>query len=350
MRVAIVGVTGNSGTSLLRALEHEPQVDEIIGIARRVPAQTPPKTRWIAADVRTSDLTAIFRQTDAVVHLAWSIQPSRDLAALYATNVIGSIRVFRAAAEAGVDALVYASSVGAYSPGSKEHAVDESWPTHGVPTSFYSRHKAETEGILDGLEQEHPDLRVVRLRPALIFKKEAAAEQRRLFGGPFLPGFLARPRLIPVVPDLERLRFQCVHSYDVGEAYRHALVSDVRGPFNIASGPVLDPKVLSQLFHARRVSVSERAVRVACDLTWRMHLQPTPPGWVDMGFETPLMDTSRAEKELGWSPRYSSKEALLDLLEGMREGSGAPTPVLAAKAGGWGRYKELLTGVGQKEG
>ena len=350
MRVAIVGATGNAGTSLLRALEHEPQVDEIIGIARRVPPQAPPKTRWVAADVRTSDLTAIFRQADAVVHLAWAIQPSRDLEALYATNVVGSIRVFRAAAEAGVEALVYASSVGAYSPGSKEHAVDESWPTHGVPTSFYSRHKAETEGILDDLEQEHPDLRVVRLRPALIFKKEAAAEQRRLFGGPFLPGFLARPRLIPLVPDLERLRFQCVHSYDVGEAYRQALVSDVRGPFNIASAPVLDPKELSVLFHARRVPVSERFVRAACDVTWRMRLQPTPPGWVDMGFETPLMDTTRAEKELGWSPRYSSKEALLDLLEGMREGSGAATPVLAAKAGGWGRYKELLTGVGQKEG
>lgn len=350
MKVVIVGATGNAGTSLIRALEHEPGVDQVIGLARRVPDLDFPKTRWIAADVRTSDLASLFEGADAVVHLAWSIQPSRDLQALYSTNVIGSIRVFRAAVEARVPALIYASSVGAYSSGPKEHKVDESWPTNGIDTSFYSRHKAETERVLDGVEQEHPELRVVRLRPALIFKKESAAEQRRLFGGPFMPGLLLRPDLIPLVPDLSRLKFQCVHSYDIGEAYRLALVSDVRGPFNVAADPVLDPVELSGLFHARRVRVAEGLVRRACDITWRMRLQPTPPGWVDMGLETPLMDTTRASKELGWTPVRSSREALLDLMEGLREGAGAPTPTLAPKAGGPARIREFVSGIGKREG
>lgn len=35
-------------------------------------------------------------------------------------------------------------------------------------------------------------MRVVRLRPALIFKRESATEQRRYFGGPFVPGSLLR--------------------------------------------------------------------------------------------------------------------------------------------------------------
>ena len=84
-----------------------------------------------------------------MIDLAWLIQPGRDLATLRATNVDGSERVFEAVAEAGVPALVYASSVGAYSPGPKDRRVDESWPTGGIESSFYSRHKAEVERILD---------------------------------------------------------------------------------------------------------------------------------------------------------------------------------------------------------
>jgi UDP-glucose 4-epimerase len=82
---------------------------------------------------------------------------------------------------------------------------------------------------------------VVRLRPGLIFKREAASGIRRLFAGTFLPSPLLHPRLIPFVPDLSRLRFQAVHSHDVGEAYRLAVMGDVRGPFNVAAEPVLDP-------------------------------------------------------------------------------------------------------------
>ena len=350
MRVHIVGATGNAGTSLIRALEHEPAVDEVIGMARRIPDHDWSKTRWVSADVRSTDLVPLFRGADAVVHLAWAIQPSRDLEALYATNVVGTIRVFRAAVEAKVPALVYASSIGAYSPGSKEHPIDESWPTGGIDTSFYSRHKSETERILDGYEEENPGMRVVRLRPALIFKKDAASEQRRLFGGPFLPGMLMRPDLIPIVPNIERLRFQCVHSYDVGEAYRLAIVSDVRGAFNIATDPVLDPDRLAGLLGARKIKLPESVVRALFAATWKARLQPTPPGWIDLGFQSPLMATSRAEKELGWEPRYSAEETLLDLLEGMRERAGAPTPSLAPKAGGRARIKEFLTGIGSREG
>ena len=38
--------------------------------------------------------------------------------------------------------------------GPKDRRVDESWPTTGIPTSFYSRHKAEVERLLDRFEEE----------------------------------------------------------------------------------------------------------------------------------------------------------------------------------------------------
>ncbi len=347
MKVAITGATGNVGTSLIRALQNEPRVTQIVGIARRRPEIRVPKVTWRRADIVTDDLVQVFSGCDAVVHLAWLIQPSRDLRILEATNVEGSRRVFEAAAAAGVPSLVYASSIGAYSPGPKDDAgVPESWPTEGVPTSFYSRHKAATEAILDDFVAANPRMRVVRLRPGLIFKRESAAEVRRLFFGPFLPGTLLRRSLIPFVPDIDAMRFQVVHSYDVGEAYRLAIVKGASGAFNVATDPVMDMKRLGELLGARPVKVPPRVLKVGADVTWKLRLQPTPSGWIDMALQVPIMDITKARTELGWKPRFDAGDAILELMEGLREGAGMDTPPLDPKAGGRGRVRELLTRVG----
>ena len=294
-----MGASGNVGTSLLRALADEPAVDSVLGLCRRLPEAEFPKTEWREADVVSTPLRPLFQGADAVVHLAWLIQPGRDKETLRAVNVEGSARVFRAAAAAQVGTLVYASSVGAYAPGPKDHRVDESWPTTGIPSSFYARHKAEVERLLDAFEREQERIRVVRLRPGLIFKRDAASGIRRLFAGPLLPGALVRRELIPVVPADERLVFQAVHSHDVGEAYRLTLLGDVAGPFNIAAEPVLDPAELGRILGARPVRVPGRVLRGAAAATFKLRLQPSEPGWVDMGLAVPLMDVTRAREELG---------------------------------------------------
>jgi nucleoside-diphosphate-sugar epimerase len=347
MRVVVTGATGNVGTSVLRALSTDESVDEIVGIARRRPGLAFPRTRFVSADIARDDLVEGFRGANAIVHLAWLIQPSRDRAETRLVNVEGSRRVFEAAAAAGVPSLVHASSVGAYSLGPKDRRVDESWPTEGIPTSFYSRDKAQVESILDSYELQHPDMRVVRLRPGLIFKGDAASGIRRLFAGPLLPTTLLRRRLIPVVSSLERLIFQGVHSLDVGEAYRLAVLSDARGPFNIAAEPVLDPPALGRLLGARPVRVPERALRIAVDLSWRLRLQPTPPGWLDLALGVPLMDVTRAREELGWRPTRSAGDALLELIDAMRRGDGLDTAPLAPGGTGPLRIREFLTGVGR---
>jgi nucleoside-diphosphate-sugar epimerase len=346
MKVAVTGATGNVGTSVLAALSADDGVEEIVGIARRRPRISFERTRWVCADVARDDLTEAFRGADAVIHLAWLIQPSRDRTTTRTVNVEGSRRVFEAAAAAGVSSLVYASSVGAYSPGPKDRFVDESWPTGGIPTSFYSRDKADVEAILDTFERAHQNVRVVRLRPGLIFKGDAASGIRRLFAGPLLPTPLLRRRLIPVVPALDRLRFQGVHSHDVGEAYRLALLSDARGAFNVAAEPVLDPPELGRLLGARPVPVPEKALRTAVDLSWRLRLQPTPAGWLDLALGVPLMDTTRAREELGWTPARTAGEALLELIDAMRRGDGLQTAPLQPGGAGSLRVRELLTGVG----
>jgi nucleoside-diphosphate-sugar epimerase len=323
---------------VVRALGGDARVGEIVGIARRMPTWQAPKVRWVSADVSSAPLEPIFAGADAVIHLAWLIQPSRDSSLLERVNVEGSRRVFEAAAAAGVPRLVHASSVGVYSPGPKDRPVDESWPREGVPTLFYARHKAACEHMLDGLEDR---IRVVRLRPGLIFKREAGPEIRRLFLGPFVPA-----SLLPFVGRLplpNRLVTQCVHADDVGEAYRLAALSEhASGAYNIAADPVLRPP--------RPAPIPPRAVRALASFTYAARLQPAPPGWVDMGLSVPVMDVTRARSELGWEPRVDALSALREVVHGMRAPAGLDTPPLRARAGGVLRVRELLTGLGRRPG
>jgi len=348
VRVVVLGATGNVGTSVVQSLAADPEVTSVLGLARRLPDWQVPKAQWVAADMASDDLVARLRGADVVVHLAWLIQPTHDPHLTWRVNVLGSIRVLRAVAEAGVPALVYASSVGAYSPGPKDSRVDESWPTHGQPTAAYTREKAYLERLLDTFEREHPDRRVVRLRPGFIFKREAGSQQRRLGIGPLLPHRLVRPDLVPVLPELPGLRFQALHSLDVGEAYRLAAVRPVRGAFNLAAEPVLDMSQLARLLDARTIRVPTRGIRAALAAAWHLHLVPASPQLLDAVLQLPIMDVGRARDELGWAPHHSSLDAVGEFLDGLREGAGMATPPLSPHTTGPLRVREITSGVGQR--
>jgi UDP-glucose 4-epimerase len=82
MRVVVVGATGNIGTSVLQALEGDPEVSSVIAVARRPAASPTSGVEWRDRDVTTDDLRPDFEGADAVICLAWLIQPSRDLETL----------------------------------------------------------------------------------------------------------------------------------------------------------------------------------------------------------------------------------------------------------------------------
>ncbi|MBC9724880.1 SDR family oxidoreductase [Streptomyces sp. TRM68367] len=337
MRIVVTGATGNVGTSVVRLLAEDEEVGSVRGLARRVPDWSPPKTEWSAVDLASeqSNLVEEFTGADAVVHLAWAFQPTHDPAVTWRTNVLGSIRVFEAVAAAGVPALVHASSVGAYSPGPKDEAVDESWPTHGWPDAAYCREKAYLERALDSFEGEHPSVRVVRMRPAFLFKRESASEQRRIFGGRFLPGPLARPQMLPFLPDIPGLRVQALHTDDAARAYWLAVREEVRGAFNLAAEPPVDAALLGEMLDvSRRVRLPRTAARSAIAAAWGLHLLPASPHLFDAVLRLPLMDCTRARTELGWRPERTANQVLEEFLQGMQEGAGARTePMHGGKVG-----------------
>ncbi|WP_455359109.1 NAD-dependent epimerase/dehydratase family protein [Streptomyces sp. SYSU K21746] len=334
-RIVVTGATGNCGTSVVQALGADPSIASILGIARRIPAWSPAKTEWAAADLSLDPgLEGYFEGADAVIHLAWKFQPTHDPAVTWRTNVLGSVRVFQAVAAAGVPVLVHASSVGAYSPGPKDRAVDESWPTHGWPEAGYCVEKAYLERTLDAFEPRHPGIRVVRMRPGFMFKKESASEQRRIFAGRFIPGALLRPGLLPAVPGIAGLRFQALHTDDAAQAYRLVLEREVSGAFNLAAEPPVDVKVLARLLDARVLRVPRTVARSILSAAWGMHLVPASPQLFDAVLHLPLMDWGRAEAELGWRASRTSVEAIEEFLLGLREGSGMDTePLVGHKVG-----------------
>ncbi|GAB2830474.1 SDR family oxidoreductase [Actinocorallia aurea] len=344
MRVVVIGATGNLGLATMRALAAEPGVTSLLGVARRRPDLEIEGAGWARADITSDRLDGLLAGAGAVVHLGWAFHPARDPVATWRTNVLGTTRVLQAAARAGVGAVVYASSVAAYAPGPPERRVAEDWPTFGYPTSAYSREKAYVERLLDTFEADQPGIRVVRLRPGLVFSRGAASAQRRIFAGPLLPTVLLRPGRVPVVPDVPGLRFQALHSDDAGRAFALAALRPVRGPFNLAAEPVLDGPAIAAVLGARTVRMSAGAVRAVLAAAYRLRLAPIGPELFDVVMRLPLMDTGRARAELHWTALRSAASALPELIEGLHEGAGDRTPVLHPSSAA-SRARELWSGA-----
>ncbi|RJN31240.1 NAD-dependent epimerase/dehydratase family protein [Nesterenkonia natronophila] len=333
MRVVVVGATGNAGSAVLEELSIRTEVTSILGLARRLPdAEVEPfcHAEWDSVDIQSPDSTAtlaeLFSGADAVIHLAWLIQPNSQRELLRRVNVNGTEHVLKAAAEAGVRRIAVASSVGAYSPVDDDHPRDESWGTEGIAGSHYSEDKAAQERVMDAFEAAHPEIALARLRPGLIFQAAAGSEIQRYFLGKLAPVQLLNTVRPPMVPMPNGIRVQAVHARDVARAYAEAIIRGARGAFNIASDDVLTGEALASIISGRSgkasISVPFSPLKPLVKSAHRARLLPTDEGWLEMARHSPIMDTSRARSTLGWSPELSGADALNELLEAMGEGEG----------------------------
>ncbi|WP_344711079.1 NAD-dependent epimerase/dehydratase family protein [Aeromicrobium flavum] len=330
MKIVITGASGNLGSAALRELSADGR-HEVTAVARRRPDVADAgaaSVRWHAADVSHDDLTTVLTGADAVVHLAWKFQPTHRQDVTWQTNAVGTRRVLDAAAAVGVPSVVCASSVAAYSPVDHDTPVDETWLTDGASEATYCREKAYVERTLDAFEASHPDIRVVRLRPAFVFQRSAASEQRRIFGGALARPALVDRRRIPLVPVPAGLRFQAVHAGDVARGIAAAVERPVSGAFNLAGEGVLRREEIGDLMGARTVEVPRGLAVRALGAAWRLHALPVPGSLLTALLNVPLMSSDRARTELGWTPSHSGRDAVNALLEGMPARAGSTMPPL----------------------
>lgn len=332
LTVAVTGPTGTFGFGLMPLLQADDRIGEIVGIARRPfdPAEYGwTKMEYRQGDVRQPDaLAAAFRGADVVVHLAFMITGkavSRET--IRAINIDGTLNAFRAAAAAGAKRFVYASSVAAYGfHRDNPERITEDWPTRPGSHLFYAREKAEIERLLHTESRTRPELDLYLLRPPIVLgphavgAKELVPEPLAQLGRRL--GVLVRRSPVPLPAPVPSLPVQFIHEDDVGQAFLQCIVAaGPPGAYNITGDGVLTCTDIAREFGLAALPVPAGPTRAAARALTRLsHLPflPQAAGWVEAATQPSIIDASKAKRELGWRPRYTSLEALRDTIAARR--------------------------------
>jgi nucleoside-diphosphate-sugar epimerase len=328
LTVAVTGPTGEIGRPFISALERAPEVERVIGMARRpfdLAGHGWEKTEYRRGDVLDRvAVEELVEGADVVVHLAFAIvagdRASREV------NLSGSRNVFEAAAAAGAKRLVYTSSVAAYGFHRGMPALlSEDDPVRGASRHPYSAHKAAVEAELsEALDGASTDAYV--FRPCIVAGPQAtllldmipllALGQR--IPGPLRWALGKVPELRPVLPD-PGVPFQLVHHDDVASALAGAVVGHGEpGVYNLAGPGEL---TISDLAHAlgwHAMPAPHLAVSATAEAVALMPFLPDEAAWIEAVRRPVLMDTSRARRKLHWMPHHDARQTLQQTIAAVR--------------------------------
>jgi nucleoside-diphosphate-sugar epimerase len=328
LTVAVTGPTGTFGHGLVPLLEDDARIAKVVGIARRPfdPAEKGwTKLEYRQGDVRDADaLEQAFRGADVVVHLAFMITGNADRETIRAINVDGTLNAFRAAAAAGADRFVYASSVAAYGWHEDNPVpMTEEWPTRPAAHLFYGQEKAELEQLLREENARHPGIELYLLRPPIVLGPNAVGG-KDILPKPFdaiagrLAGLIGRSPL-PLPTLAPELPVQFIHEADVGTAFMQCIVAaGPPGAYNIAADGILTGADVVREAGLTPLPIPGKPVQQVAKLLAAVPDTPfTPPaaGWIEALSHPSIMDTTKAKRDLGWTPRYSAAEALRETLD-----------------------------------
>jgi len=316
--VAVTGPTGTFGLALMPLLQQDDRIGRVIGIARRPfdPAERGwTKMEYRRGDVRDIDvLRTAFEDADVVVHLAFLILGgSKDTT--HAINVEGTVNAFRAAAEAGAQRFVYASSIAAYGfHADNPIGITEDWATRPADRLFYAQEKAELEHLLEEESAGHPETALYLLRPPVVLGPDAVGAKVSIPAAlePLVRGLGAGLRRLPGLPALvPDLPFQLIHQDDVAEALRLCVLgAGPPGAYNIAADDVVTGVDVARELGLRAVRIPGRPVAAAARAVSSLPFLPSGAQWVEAVSHPAIMDTTKAKTRLGWTPRHSAIDSL----------------------------------------
>jgi UDP-glucose 4-epimerase len=319
--VAVTGPTGDIGRAFMRALERSGEVGAIRAMARRAldpAAEGWRKTTYLRGDVLDrAAVDELVAGADAVVHLAFAIMGAGG-ADGHRVNLEGSRNVFAATVAAGVPRLVYTSSVAAYGfHPDNPPLLREDIPPRGTAAHAYSAEKAEVEKLLGDITRGSATA-VYVFRPCIVAGPDALMMIESIPYvqlGERMPDAVrwlldAAPVLKPVIPD-NGVSFQLVHHDDVANALRAAALGRGKpGVYNLAGPGTLTMRDLAEDLGWYAVPVPDLAVDAAAEIAGRLPFVPEKAQWINALRVPVLMDTAKAQRELGWRPRYGARETL----------------------------------------
>jgi UDP-glucose 4-epimerase len=328
MKYLITGGSGYIGGRLIELLTQDP-ANEVLILDLRPPAVPRPRTRFQRMDVRDRGMRALLEteRPDALVHLAFVLNPMRDEHTMYDIDVNGTQNVLEAASAAGVGQLLVASSTTAYGafpdnpvPLTEEH------PVRGLPGYEYARDKTEIDRQCQLWAAQHPDRVMTIVRPTIVF-------------GPNVNNYIVRfwssspffPLLDGADPD-----WQFVHEDDVVEAMSRLLAERRGGIFNLTADGTIKLSEAARLAGLKTRKISSRAYRRIARTAWRLRLPKVeaPPGQIDFILYPWIASNEKLKAELGWTPRYTSRETFeitmraKGIARGAGETAAAPPPAV----------------------
>jgi len=301
--IAITGVGGLLGRALVAELGRRGAVDRIIGLDVTDPqlGATAADVELRLLDVRDPRMADALAGVDVLVHLAFQMDPIRDLDEMRSINLDGTRNVLEAARAARLARVVYLSSVVAYGAhADNDVPLTETSPLRGTPGFPYAEHKRDVETWLWPWHAagEGPALTVLRSAAVL---------------GPGVQNFITRLLELPVLPVIDgRLPpLQFVHLDDVVGAIVHVIEHDLDGVFNVAPDGWLEHERIVGLVTRGTVEVSASLLERLVDRSLRLGVGELPPAIVEL-FRHPWVLANDRLRATGWTPQRTNEEALLE--------------------------------------
>jgi len=307
MRVAVTGSENHFGRAVVQALEADPEVEALLALGTRPPAQKLAKAQWREVDLvhpRSAEHLAQFlaeAAVDTVVHTAFLSRPSHRGGWAHELEAIGTRSVLAAAESTGVRKLVLRSTTLVYGarPGNPNYLC-ESAPLAGGEQSPWLADKVEVEHQVAQFAHKHPTRTVTVLRLAPVLGPTADT----------LGTIYLKRRLAPMWLGYDPL-VQVVHEEDAVEAARLAVHRDVRGAVNIAAPGVVPLATAVRLAGGRPLPLPGRVLHTVSETLWNAQLGDFPPGMVDFLRFVCAGSLRLQQEQLGLAPKYGAREAIL---------------------------------------
>lgn len=314
-RVLVTGGSGYFGTVLatqaaargdvVRILDlHEPTRDEILAGAPGADIE------FVRGDVRDRGVVeTASKDVDVVFHNVAQVPLARDRELFRSVNVTGTANVLLAARDTGVAKVVHTSSSAIYGI-PESNPVDENTPPR--PLEAYGRAKTEAEALCRDAAASGLDVTIVRPRTVL--------GHGRLGIVAVLFELVAEAAPVYVLGDGGN-RYQFVHADDLAAACLAAGDRPGATSYNIGAtefGTMRE--TLTALVEHAGTGSSVRSLpvgpaRLGMKLMTGIGQAPFAPYHWLLYSESLWFDTTRAQRELDWTPRHSNTSMLVDSYE-----------------------------------
>jgi UDP-glucose 4-epimerase len=308
-RIALTGTASFLGGRLLRRLAETKGAARLLVVdVAAPPAALDVRHRAVdltepAADQRLLD---VFREEEVeeVLHFAFYTGPRRDAAHAHELESIGTLAVLSAAAAAGVGRVVMRSFTAVYGARGQNPAfLTEDRSLQPNPALAWVRDKLEAEQHAASFARRYPDLKIAVLRFAPLL-------------GPRVHTFYTRildRRVVPVLMGYDPL-VQMLHPDDALAAAEAAVDRSVAGAFNVVPSRPIPLVTALHLAGKIPVPVPHPVAYPAADLMWAAGVGEAPGGFCDYVRFPFVADGERARRDLGYAPRYASRDALMAYL------------------------------------